>query len=311
MKRFKNILVVTGEHTDPINNPAIARGAALAAQNQGRLTLMDVIPEPKDMMREYKGIIRPEELLSIQVKQREKELMQSAEELGSAIDVRVHVSTGQDFIEIIRQMLLAEHDLLMKMANAHDEGFHSSDFHLMRKCPKPVWLLKPRRIESQSPKILAALDLTLEDRDEGRNLNTFIMELATSVASWENSQLHTLSCWSLYGESALRDSGFMRVSDAQLTALLNEEQEHYHQRLSALANRCPYASLHTHLIKGDPVECIPAFVRKHAIDVVVMGTVARSGIPGLLIGNTAETILQLIDASVITLKPEGFESPVH
>ena len=41
-----------------------------------------------------------------------------------------------------------------------------------------------------------------------------------------------------------------------------------------------------------------------------MGTVARTGIPGLLIGNTAETILQRVDCSVLAVKPDGFVSPV-
>ena len=44
--------------------------------------------------------------------------------------------------------------------------------------------------------------------------------------------------------------------------------------------------------------------------VVVMGTLARSGIRGLLIGNTAERILDDLDASVIAVKPPGFVSPV-
>jgi nucleotide-binding universal stress UspA family protein len=41
-----------------------------------------------------------------------------------------------------------------------------------------------------------------------------------------------------------------------------------------------------------------------------MGTVARIGIPGLLIGNTAETILDQLDCSVLAVKPPGFVSPV-
>lgn len=41
-----------------------------------------------------------------------------------------------------------------------------------------------------------------------------------------------------------------------------------------------------------------------------MGTVARTGIPGFIIGNTAENILQKIDCSLLALKPLGFVSPV-
>jgi nucleotide-binding universal stress UspA family protein len=41
-----------------------------------------------------------------------------------------------------------------------------------------------------------------------------------------------------------------------------------------------------------------------------MGTVCRAGVPGLFIGNTAEKVLRHVSCSVLTVKPEGFVSPV-
>jgi len=38
--------------------------------------------------------------------------------------------------------------------------------------------------------------------------------------------------------------------------------------------------------------------------------VARTGIPGLVIGNTAERILNGLVCSVLTVKPDGFVTPV-
>jgi nucleotide-binding universal stress UspA family protein len=46
-------------------------------------------------------------------------------------------------------------------------------------------------------------------------------------------------------------------------------------------------------------------------DLIIMGTIGRTGIPGLLIGNTAETVLGQVDCSVLTVKPEGFDTPVR
>jgi len=42
------------------------------------------------------------------------------------------------------------------------------------------------------------------------------------------------------------------------------------------------------------------------INLIVMGTVSRAGIAGLLIRNTAEKVLQQVDCSNLTVKPEGF-----
>jgi len=51
-------------------------------------------------------------------------------------------------------------------------------------------------------------------------------------------------------------------------------------------------------------------VENKNIDILVMGTVARTGIPGFVIGNTAENIVQKLSCSLMALKPRGFVSPV-
>jgi nucleotide-binding universal stress UspA family protein len=39
-----------------------------------------------------------------------------------------------------------------------------------------------------------------------------------------------------------------------------------------------------------------------------MGTISRTGFPGVTIGNTAETILQSVTCSVLAVKPDGFQN---
>jgi nucleotide-binding universal stress UspA family protein len=41
-----------------------------------------------------------------------------------------------------------------------------------------------------------------------------------------------------------------------------------------------------------------------------MGSVSRSGIAGLLLGNTAERLLDRVQCSLLTIKPRDFVSPV-
>ena len=47
------------------------------------------------------------------------------------------------------------------------------------------------------------------------------------------------------------------------------------------------------------------------VDILVMGSVARSGIAGFLMGNTAENIMRKLDCDLVALKPKGFVSPVN
>jgi len=65
-----------------------------------------------------------------------------------------------------------------------------------------------------------------------------------------------------------------------------------------------------HVLSGDPREVLPRLASRLRIGLIVMGTVARTGLPGLFMGNTAETILQSVGCSVLAVKPEGFVAPV-
>ncbi len=66
-----------------------------------------------------------------------------------------------------------------------------------------------------------------------------------------------------------------------------------------------------HLVKGEVPVVISEFARSNDVDLVVMGTVARSCVAGMLMGNTAEQILNDIECSVLALKPSSFSCPVH
>ena len=74
--------------------------------------------------------------------------------------------------------------------------------------------------------------------------------------------------------------------------------------LSGVENR-------SHLVKGDPGEVTPALAREAPAQLIVTGTVGRTGIPGFFIGNTAETTLAAVDCSVLAVKPKTFQTPVQ
>jgi nucleotide-binding universal stress UspA family protein len=55
---------------------------------------------------------------------------------------------------------------------------------------------------------------------------------------------------------------------------------------------------------------MPAFIEAEGIDLVVMGTLSRTGVAGLIAGNTAEKVFYSADCSVLAVKPPDFVSPV-
>jgi nucleotide-binding universal stress UspA family protein len=308
MLRFKNILVVVDAQNISSQNEAIRRGTELARENDATLTLLHVFDEPKSSIERYQDFISAEELSSV-IRQRKmlalEEIVEPIKTMGFTVGARV--VAGRGFIEIITQVLKHNYDIVIKVVELHGSLLNSNDVHLMRKCPCPVWLI---RHEGASKTILAAIDLSLEDSAQGKALNKLIMDLATSVAARDQSQLYLLSCWTLYGESTLRSSGLLKVSQDRIDDMLVGEHRENLLRQRALGQSYSLDDEQLVLVKGSPDDIIPQFMGEKQINTVVMGTIGRTGVPGLIIGNTAETVLHSIDSSVIAVKPDSFVSPV-
>lgn len=310
MKRFKNILIKVNKHTEPELDIAVIRGIELARRTGAKVTIFDVIEPLESIVRCYMDIVSPEELTEFIVEQRREQLTELAQRLQSInVKVSAQVCIGKNFIEIIKAAINNKSDLLIKVANDCTQSFDSNDFHLMRKCAIPVWIIKTTQSNSIN-RILAAVDLSMEQHAEGRAQNRMIMDIASSLSKFENAKLTVLSCWQLYGEQALKHGAFARVSPDKIDELLKVEENEYRVSLEILVSKYADSSFEQCLEKGSPKLLIPEYVNSHYIDIVVMGTLGRSGIPGLLIGHNSETILQRINSSVITLKPAGFLSPV-
>lgn len=65
-----------------------------------------------------------------------------------------------------------------------------------------------------------------------------------------------------------------------------------------------------HVLEGKMDRVIEKTFESLQIDVLVVGTTGRSGISGLLIGNTVEKLLSQVQCSVVAVKPDGYESPI-
>ena len=69
--------------------------------------------------------------------------------------------------------------------------------------------------------------------------------------------------------------------------------------------------MQVHVVDGPPDEAILKAIDDFHIDLVVMGTSARSGLSNLVLGNTAERMISHMKCSVIAVKPHDFECPVR
>ena len=231
----------------------------------------------------------------------------------SGVQVSGKMLYGMPFLEIIREVLRNEHDLVMTTAEGlgslKERLFGSAAMHLMRQCPCPVWVVKPSQPEWRT-RILAAVDPNPLD-EERCALNIKIMDLATSLARRQQSELVVVHTWTFPVEHSLRSGHFGRSSEVD--RWVREARDQHRRWLAGLLQ--PYASedlkLQVYMLKGEAGHLIPELAAEKEAELVVMGTVSRTGVAGLLIGNTAERILRLVDCSVLTVKPDGFVTPVR
>ncbi|ATJ82366.1 universal stress protein [Halomonas beimenensis] len=318
MKRFRNILYVV-EPSVP-QQAGLARAVSLAENNQATLTLIDVIPEEMlDLSLAPRGPSTAELRGRVIAERRawiESLIVPHADRLAC----HVEVLTGIRFIEVIRAVLRADYDLVIKAAENPEWSrllFGSDDMHLMRKCPCPVWLMKPEE-KADYRRIVAAVDVDVHRNVPGEQaLNDRILDVASALALSDFAELHLVHAWDA------PEAGFVGLwandPDRMERHIVDGEHSRHKVGMDRLTHRLrerigeeayDYLSPRVHLPMGSAKKKIPELVGKLQADLLVMGTVARTGIPGFIIGNTAEAVLHQLQCSVLALKPPGFVSPV-
>lgn len=301
MHRFTKVLFTpVGRHD---NASAVRRVAELARDNGAHLTLFGATPQPSRLQR----ALHWSDFFS-EVQEADRTEMAARLERYAAkqdgLSVDVAVETGDHALSVIDRVVSEGHDLVVVTTGEDDEG-HATVKRLLRSCPCPVWVIRPSRARVQ--RVLAAVN---PDPDE-RELNIEILQLASSMVSRFGGELHLVHAWELYGEDTLRNSPFIHMPASEVAALAKTEHDRHTAALDDLLEASGLAGepWRIHLVKGRPEDVVCGLVKRSRINVLVMGTVARTGVPGVVIGNTAERVLDDVACSVIAVKPAGFAAP--
>jgi nucleotide-binding universal stress UspA family protein len=312
MQRFKNVLLVIDEKMEL--RAALPQAVALCHRNEARLALVNVVEDPA---RELDLSFTPDFLANLEL-ERLEERRNCLEELAEpirteGIQVSTKVLVGTPFLEIIREVLSSQHDLVMMTAEGRgglkERLFGATSMHLMRKCPVPVWVIKQDQPQHYR-RIMAAVNPTSTDEQKD-GLDLKILDLATSLTRLEEGELHIVHTWQFPGESTLRGAR-SQLSQAEVDQFLQSVEQAHRDGLNGLLANYDLNGLDykTHLLKGGARDLIPSIAWENEMDLVIMGTVSRTGVAGFFIGNTAESVLQQVNCSVLTVKPEGFVTPV-
>ncbi len=305
MKRFRSVLVVINPGLD--NSLAIKRATDLAKANDANVELLAVVEPLTGALRN----LLPNSGNDLE-EGAKADALDQLDELAAAfreqdITVTTVVRMGPPAIEVIREVLRNNYGVVIKMAE-HDRGgvIGGSDMRLLRKCPCPVWLV-PDHAEPGLRCVLAAVDTSFSDAAE-EELSRDILRLATSLAEREDAELHIVHAWTQPGASYMAK----RMTMDEFDRFVADARERNSQRFDDLLHEfgMKVADANVHLDPGEPEEVIPACASKYDADLIVMGTIARAGLSGLLMGNTAERVLHNVRRGVLAVKPKDFISPV-
>jgi len=309
MRQYNNILYVSFGISD--ETEGLKQAISTARNNNASLKVLVLVPEFPDDLPEYKAEFEKSILEKVKIAvARTKAELKTEENMVDTVIELVTDKTGA--VDVIRHAIRGGHDLLVKEAEVNNtsSGFKAIDESLLRKCPVPLWICRP--IGKSRDKINIAVAIDPESAEPAaEHLSLRLLQLANGLSKTCSQKFHIVSCWDYALESALKDSAFIRIPASEVDEKVEAMRQSHHHSLEKLVEEAGLDNNHViHHLRGKPSDIIPAFVADNEIDILVMGTVARTGIAGFMIGNTAENIIQQLSCSLLALKPNGFVSPV-
>lgn len=308
MTAFAPQSILIQVHAETPSEAVVDCGIDLAKRHGATLKIVDVIPDNPWPLRWLSGgIERAIEQLTHGKADRLKAVVEQAAAQG--VTATAKVLEAPSSVGIIREVMREGHDLVVRQArgeNSKRAGFFGTTAtRLLRKCPCPVLLLKPGH-PWQAESVVAAVDATTSDEIHAE-LNVRIIEAAQGFCP-DLRKLDVICAWALYAESVLKS----QMKEEEVAILSQNAQSSSERQLDDLVVKFGMGIGwdNVRVLHGDAPEVIDAFVKKHNTDLLVLGTVARAGVSGILIGNTAEQILNRVECSVLAVKPTGFVSPI-
>lgn len=219
---------------------------------------------------------------------------------AAGIDTDLQVTDERAMLALLRAVIQGPCDLVLvgkrALADADGPRVGSTAAKLLRKCPCAVWAVRPGT-RPPPRRLLAATDFSA--------VGSVVLQRATQVATQAGAELHVVHTFQL---SMAAQLGAGESSDAY-------EKRHHDEAVerirSELRGQGFGGQAELHVALTSPSRAILECVERLELDLVVMGTISRGGVAGLLLGNTAERLLHRLDVSLLTLKPADFVCPVH
>jgi len=222
----------------------------------------------------------------------------AADELrAKGIEVDVAYSTESAALAISRLAVEQNANLIITGKRARvrsdERKIGSVSAKLLHEAPCAVWIVKPGATTRPST-IVAATDLS--------TVGTRAARAAAEIAQHVGASLHVVHAFQINMEAQLGGA------QAEAEFARDRRAEAITQIKADLGEYADLAEIHVGV--ASPTRAVLECEARLDPDLVVMGTVSRGGIAGMLMGNTAERLLGKLECSILAVKPADFVSPV-
>lgn len=276
MQSTDRYLVVLGnESTDPV---ALKRALAIAELTGAELHLLHCARSSNDT-----HIPWPEASLN---EARDKGIPYSMQTAWnhSELDTVMKCLEERGPFEMVIKANEKQHGILSTV-------FTPSDWKLLRKCPIPALLVKKTN-QSLSGPVLAAVYPESPGANE-QGLNGLVLRSAFGATRLRGGPLHLAAAY-----PAPMQAGFADSQSEEAIA------KRYLAYCSELCDENEIIGANIHVDEGPVESMLPELSKSLDASLVVLGTLARDGINGALMGNTAEQVLSQINSDILVLKPD-------
>ena len=308
MSRYQNMLVAIDPQQD--DQPALRRAVYLNQRIGGKIKAFLPI---YDFSYEMTTLLSPDERSSMRqgvISQRTEWIREQAHaylEAGVDIEIKV-VWHNRPYEAIIQEVLAHGHDLVLKMAHQHDRLeaviFTPTDWHLLRKCPCPVWMVKDQPWP-EGGKAVVAVNLASEEPHHDE-LNQKLIRETTRLAEMVNhTEVHLVGAYPITPINIA-----IELPDFDPSVYNDAIRGQHLVAMKALRQKFSISEEFTHVAKGLPEEVIPDIAGQLSAGIVVLGTIGRTGLSAAFLGNTAEQVIDHLRCDLLAIKPDDFNSPV-
>lgn len=309
MTEYTNLLVVIDP--DQAHQPALLRAIDIGRKSTApvKMTLFLAI---YDLSYDITSMLSFEERQNMQnemVRQRQEWLSDLVEHLNVK-DLQIGLQVvwhNRPYEAMVAQIYEGQHDILIKATHDHatlgSVIFTPTDWHLLRKSPVPVLLVKEQGWP-ENGRILTAVNLS-SDNEVHEALNDKLINESKKMSQFLNAEVNLVNAY-----PATPVNVTIELPEFDPATYTDAVRGHHLLAMKALRQKHHIDEEHTFCEEGVPENIIPEVAAELKAGLVILGTTGRVGLSAIFIGNTAEHTIDQLNCDVLAIKPDGYISPL-